>query len=276
MLVNEEKRLIKACKDMRLDILRMSNSAGSAGVHFGGTFSLIETMASLYLHIMNISKDGIKSENRDRVIMSKGHGAPAMYAAMKQKGIITDDELMSFKQNTTNLYGHPCMNESIGIEYSSGSLGQGLSLAVGAALALRHKQNDSSRLFVILGDGECNEGSIWESAMAAYHYKLNSIVVIVDRNHIQYDGDTEVVLSLEPLAKKWESFGWKVIEIDGHSVSECCDAFGKKYDVPLVVIANTIKGKGVSFMEGNPVWHNNVLSEQQYNQAEEEINNATV
>lgn len=265
------KELKQACVEMRQDVMKMAKAAGSSGAHFGGTLSMIEIAAALYLEVMNISKDLLEAEERDRFILSKGHGVPAVYAALKQLGILTPEQLDTFKQNETILYGHPCMNAKIGIEYSTGSLGQGLSLGVGAALAMRHKKNETSRVFVVLGDGECDEGSIWEAAMSASQFELHNLVVIIDRNKLQYDGSTEEVLKLESLEEKWNSFGWETITIDGHSVEECCEAFSKRTEKPLVVIAQTIKGKGISFMENDPTWHHKKMSTAQEAQAMEEI-----
>lgn len=271
--MNQERvmELNEACLAIRQDILRMAKAAGDSGLHFGGSLSMVEIAAALYLEVLNISPDMLCAEERDRLIISKGHGVPAVYAAMRLCGIISPEELDTFKQDDTRLYGHPCMNPEIGIEYSTGSLGQGLSLAVGAALALRRKQNTSSRLFVILGDGECDEGSVWEAAMSASHYRLNRIVAIIDRNRIQYDGNTETVVSLESLRAKWESFGWEVREIDGHDVAQCCEAFSAESDRPIAVIANTVKGKGISFMENDPAWHFKKMTSKQMKLAMEEL-----
>lgn len=262
-----------SCREMRKGILRMAKAAGGSGLHFGGSLSLIEIAASLYLEVMNISAATVTAEGRDRFILSKGHGIPAVYAAMVQSGMLDEAELDTFKKDTTRLYGHPSMNHELGIEYSTGSLGQGLSLAVGTALGLRHKKNYASRVFVVLGDGECDEGSVWEAAMSAAQFELNNIVAIVDRNKLQYDGNTENIMNLESLTDKWSSFGWEVIQIDGHNVAACCEAFSHKSDKPLAVIANTIKGKGISFMENDPAWHHKKMISAQEKQAMEELSN---
>ena len=269
-----QKRIMeleKACAEMRLDILRMGKAAGNAGLHFGGSLSMVEILASLYLEVMNISKSTLCAEERDRFILSKGHGVPAVYAVLKQMGILQDNDLDSFKTDSTRLYAHPSMNPDMGIEFSSGSLGQGLSLGVGTAIALKRKKNYSSRVYVLLGDGECDEGMIWEAAMSASHFALDNLVAIVDRNGLQYDGNTENIMGLESLSDKWKSFGWYVIEINGHSIEECCNAFQTHSDKPIVIIANTIKGKGISFMENDPSWHHKTLSKEQQMLAIEEI-----
>lgn len=261
------------CKNMRKDCIIMADSAGDSGLHFGGSLSIIEIVATLYFKVMNINKSLLEDERRDRLILSKGHGVPAIYAALHQMGILSDEDIASFKSDNTNLYGHPSMNSRIGIEFSSGSLGQGLSQGVGCALGLKYKKNTDSRVFVILGDGECDEGSIWEAAMAASKFELDNLVAIIDENHIQYDGATEKIMPLSPLEEKWKSFGWDVKVINGHDVCECQRAFAETYSRPAVVIAKTIKGKGISFMENDPHWHHAKLTKSQRKQAWEELIN---
>lgn len=253
MTEKEENELTNICRRMRENCLTMARAAGDQGFHFGATMSIIEIVAVLYFKIMNLGQD--MYEQRDRFILSKGHGVPAVYSALCCKGIIEEKELLTFKGNETQLYGHPCKNKRLGIEFSSGSLGQGLSFGVGMAMALRRKNNSSSRVFVLLGDGECNEGSVWEAAMAASKYGLGNVTIIVDRNHLQYDGDTEKVMPLFLFSNKWRSFGCEVEEIDGHNLTECYNALMKRTSMPRVVIADTIKGKGISFMENVPGWH---------------------
>lgn len=257
-------------KQIRRDILEMGFAGGINGAHFGGSLSLVEIMASLYGEVMKFDVHNPVDESRDRLILSKGHGVIAQYAAMKQIGLFNDD-LMSFKQNETRLYAHPSMNLKMGIEFSSGSLGQGLSLGVGTALALRRKQNNISRVLVILGDGECDEGSVWEAAMSAVSFRLDNIIAIVDRNHLQYDDDTEMVLPLEDFKAKWQSFGWEVSECNGHDTDELVKILSAKYNKPFVLVADTVKGKGVSFMENNVAWHNGVLTKTLYDKAVQEL-----
>lgn len=257
----------KAANQMRKDALYMTYKAGNPGAHIGGGLSMIEIMATLYVGIMKLDIDDMKSEKRDRFILSKGHGVLGLYTAMNQVGLIKREEYDSFKKNNTFLTGHPSMNLERGIEFSSGSLGQGLSLGVGTCIALREKGNNSSRAFVLMGDGECNEGSVWEAAMSASHFKLNNLVAIVDKNGIQYDGGTEKVMNMGNLKDKWESFGWEVVELDGHNIEELYEAFDLISDKPKVIIAHTVKGKGVSFMENNSLWHNSRLTDKQYEEA---------
>ena len=259
---------MRSAKEMRKKSLEMSVNAGSTGAHLGGGLSMIEIMATLYVGVMNINKNNLTDELRDRFILSKGHGVLALYTALNQVGILSNEQLATFKSNDTVLYGHPSMNPEIGIEFSSGSLGQGLSLGVGSAIALKRKNNDKSRVFVLMGDGECNEGSVWEAAASATHYKLNNLVAIVDKNGLQYDGDTKMVLSMDNMPEKWKAFGFEVFDIDGHNVEELYKALTfKTVDKPIAIIANTIKGKGVSFMENNPLWHHSRLTKEQYEAA---------
>lgn len=264
-------RCEKATKEMREDSLWMALNAGSSGAHLGGGLSIIEIMSALYLGVMKYDANNPKLENRDRLILSKGHGALAMYAAMRQIGLIPYEDLQTFKSNATYLTGHPSMNLDKGIEFSSGSLGQGLSLGVGTCVALKRKGNTVSRVFVVVGDGECDEGSIWEAAMSAAHYKLDNLVVVVDKNGLQYDGSTSEILELGKIADKWKAFGWETYNIDGHSIKELYDALTIKSNKPIAIIANTVKGKGVSFMENNPTWHNGRLTKELYEQAMAEL-----
>lgn len=257
--------------EMRIDILKMGFSAKSSGGHFGGSLSSVEIMAALYGGVMTFDPENPADEKRDRFIFSKGHGVMAQYAALKQLGLLTDDQLITYKKTDSVVSAHPSMNPALGIEFSSGSLGQGLSLGVGVTLALRRKGNESSRVFVLLGDGECDEGSIWEAAMSAANYKLGNLVAVVDKNGLQYDGDTEMVLALDDLAAKWRAFGWKTVNVDGHDVCALVAAFGTQSDKPLAVIAHTVKGKGVSFMENAAQWHHGVLTQKFYDQAMEEL-----
>lgn len=256
----------RAAQEIRYDILRMGLKTGSNGAHFGGGLSLVEIMAVLYLSVMRVDPARPRWPERDRFILSKGHGAMAYYAALKQAGFVTDEELMTFKSNHTFLYGHPSMNLDKGIEFSSGSLGLGLALGTGTVMGLRKRGNNTSRVFVLMGDGECDEGSVWESAASAAHFGLSNLVAIVDKNGLQYDGPTREILNMDGMAEKWESFGWQARVVDGHNVSELLDAFDRLDGKPTVVIANTVKGKGVPFMEHNPAWHHSRLTQAQFDE----------
>ncbi len=267
----EMPRLIEAltqqAQAIRRDLLRMGKAAGPVGLHFGGSLSIVEIVATLYGYTMHAPLEGAV---RDRLILSKGHGVPTLYACLKQLGVLTDEELMTFKSDATRLYGHPSANAALGIDFSTGSLGQGLSLAVGFAMALKRKRN-AARLFVLLGDGECNEGAVWEAAASAAHFKLDNLMAIVDRNQLQYDGDTASVMNMDALEAKFESFGWAVHVVDGHDIAACCEAFNQTSDRPVAIVADTVKGKGISFMEGDPKWHHSVLSQELYERALEEL-----
>lgn len=267
----DKKEVLLQCKkaaiDMRKDIIDMTYSVGSTGAHAGGAMSMVEVLAVLYLAVMKYNPEDTRWEERDRFVLSKGHGVMALYAALKQKGVLKD--LSSFKKNETTLSAHPSKNMDIGIECSSGSLGMGLSFGVGQALALKKKQNPA-HVYILLGDGECDEGTVWEAAMSGSHFHLDNLTVIVDANKLQYDGPTDEILSLGDLEAKWKAFGWNTYSIDGHSVEDLYEAFAIKCDGPKVIIANTVKGKGVSFMENNAVWHNSSLSADNYEKAMQE------
>lgn len=269
MIKEQENELKSICGKMRQNCLTMAKAAGSQGFHFGASMSIIELVAALYFKVMNLGEESY--EARDRFILSKGHGVPAVYAALCCKGIIDEKELLTFKGDDTQLYGHPYKNKRLGIEFSSGSLGQGLSYGVGIGMALKRKNNSESRVFVLLGDGECNEGSVWEAALTAAKYGLDNMVAIVDRNHLQYDGDTEEIMPMESFADKWRSFGWETEEIDGNNISQCYEALIKRTSVPRVIIADTIKGKGISFMENVPGWHFGRMTAEQEKQAWTEV-----
>lgn len=266
---------VELCKEIarniREDAVKLTYQMGSVGAHIGGALSLAEILAVLYCGVMNINVHNLLKEQRDRFILSKGHGTLAMYSAMKYAGLISEEELQTYKKNDTFLFAHPSLNLEHGIEFSSGSLGQGLSLGVGTCLALKRKGNAVSKVYVVLGDGECDEGSVWEAAQAAHHFECGNLVAIVDVNGLQYDGRKEDVMGNTPFAKKWESFGWTVRCVNGHDVNELFRAFTEPHEQPLVVLANTIKGKGVSFMENNALWHNHSLTDIQYQKALEEL-----
>lgn len=261
----------KAAREMRRDIIEMTFSAGNMGAHLGGSLSMVEILAALYTGVLKFDVENFEWEGRDRVILSKGHAALALYPALVQAGIIDRESLSTFKKNGSKLSGHPSLNGLAGIEYASGSLGQGLSLGVGVCLALKRKKNFTSRVFVLLGDGECNEGSVWEAAASAAHFHLDQLVAVIDRNQIQYDGATDEVLGMDSMAGKWKEFGWEVCEVDGHDIEKLLEAYEKRGEKPLAVIADTVKGKGISYMEGNWRFHNARLSKTQYQQALAEL-----
>jgi transketolase len=258
---------------MRIDSLKMGIGTGKLGAHYGGGLSLIEIMNYLYNCATNINKNNLQDDRRDRIIFSKGHGTLALYAALKQIEVLTEKDLLSYKSDNTILYAHPSMNSDIGVEFSSGSLGQGLSLGVGVALSLRKKRQLESKVFVVLGDGECDEGSIWEAAMLAGQHKLSNLIAIIDNNHIQYDDYKNKIITMEPFEERWKSFGWTTFRIDGHNYKELKSAFmlSSNQDGPCVIIADTIKGKGISFMENNHFWHHGIMTAEQEQVAYKEL-----
>lgn len=238
---------------MRKNILKMIHSANSG--HPGGSLSSVEIVTYLYFKEMNI--DSPNDENRDKFILSKGHGAPVLYSVLMEKGFISKELMSTLRQIDSKLQGHPDMKKLPGVEASTGSLGQGLSIANGIALANK-LDNKKSRVFALLGDGEVQEGMVWEAAMLAAHYNLDNLTAILDHNGLQIDGRNDDVMKVEPLDKKWESFGWHVIKADGHDFKSLENAFEERKKItgqPAIIIAETIKGKGVSFMEDKSGWH---------------------
>ena len=257
---------------VRRNILEMAVSAGASSAHFGGALSITEIIATLFAYQMKIDKKNPNWEERDRFILSKGHACLAYYAALCEIGFIKKDDLKTFEKNDSNLLGHPVRNIELGIEFSNGSLGMGLSLGIGVALSLKKKNKENS-VFVIMGDGECNEGSVWEALMAAPNFNLGNLNLIIDRNNFQQTGDNKTIMDLGNLKNKVESFGWNTTEIDGHNINEIYNYF-KNIDnnnKPNALIANTVKGKGFSFSENNNTWHHSVLSKELYDKALSEI-----
>jgi transketolase len=247
--------LIEESIKLKKKILAMITKAKSG--HPGGSLSSTEILISLYKKILNHNPQNPLDPNRDRFILSKGHCAPALYAILSAEGYFPEEWLDNLRKFKSPLQGHPKKDLVPGVEISTGSLGMGLAAGVGMAMAARIDKNPSTT-YILLGDGECNEGSIWESAMAAAHYNLDQLIVIVDRNGIQLDGTTEKIMSIEPLCAKWESFGWNVIEIDGTSIRELIMALSTAKELkgkPVVIIAYMIKGQGVSFMQHMKEFH---------------------
>lgn len=245
--------------------------------HPGGSLSCVDILAVLYKKILNVPQDWDKSPNfkkRDKFILSKGHASPALYATLAHCGYFSKDLLMGFRMLGSKLQGHPSSRVNLpGIEVSTGSLGQGLSIGIGLALAMR-LDNINSKVFVLLGDGEMQEGSVWEGLMNANNQKLNNLVVIIDKNNLQIDGLTNEVKSIDPLDEKLKAFGFDVFTIDGHNYEEIEQALSqaKKSDKLCAIIANTIKGKGVSFMENNASWHGKAPKDDELQKALEELN----
>jgi transketolase len=251
MQVRELKKIAARARQLMVEMLICAGCG-----HPGGAFSSIDIMTTLYFAVMKIDPQNPHWEGRDRFILSKGHSSLGLYAVLHLRGFMDKETLLTFRQDNSLLCGHPDMHKVTGVEMSTGSLGHGLSVGTGLAIAAKFDRK-GHRVFVLMGDGETQEGSIWEAAMFASHHKLDNLVGIVDRNMIQIDGFTEDILALEPYRAKWEAFGWHVIEIDGHDFEQIRCAL-KEMPVsnrPTLVLANTVKGKGISFMENNPAWH---------------------
>lgn len=257
-------------KELRLSALKMAYDCGKNGSHVGPGLSSIEIMATLYGDVMKYDVNHPEDENRDRLVISKGHCVLAYYSALNKVGFLSDEDIASFETNGSHFHGHAMRNLENGIEFSGGSLSMGMTFAVGLALSCKRKGN-TNRVFALVGDGECDEGLIWEAAMSASNYQLNNFTVIVDRNKLQYDGPTEKVMNQIDLAKKFEAFGLDVFVVDGHDCDALSKALKKTSDKPTCVIADTIKGKGVSFIEGVKEWHHHTLSLEEYEQAVKEV-----
>jgi len=269
--VMEILNIKKIAKTMRKDILEISYLC-NLSAHIGGGLSMVEIMAVLYGRVLRYEIGNPRWEDRDRFILSKGHGVLGYFSALLTAGIIKVETFRTFQTNESDLIAHPVMNVDLGIESSNGSLGQGLSMGVGIALAAKKKLKNF-RVFVYVGDGECNEGSIWEAAMSASQLGLDNLTVIVDYNKLQSDGDSTQIIDLGDLAGKFKSFGWDVREIDGHNIDEIVNALEsiKEIKRPRVLVAHTIKGKGISFMENNNEWHHNRLTKNYYDLAMTEL-----
>ncbi|WP_425806019.1 transketolase [Desulfitobacterium sp. Sab5] len=263
--------LKRKANQIRQDIITMLVSAKSG--HPGGSLSATDIVAALYFHEMKVKAEDPQWADRDRFVLSKGHAAPVLYAALAEKGFFPKEELLGLRHTGRMLQGHPDMKRIPGVDMSTGSLGQGLSAANGMALAGKLNKKDY-RVYVLMGDGEMGEGQIWEAAMAAAHYKLDNVTAILDNNGLQIDGPTEQVMSTSPLLDKWKAFGWHVIEVDGHDIESLLAAFEEAKATkgkPTLLLAKTIKGKGVSFMENQVGWHGNAPSAEQGEQALSEL-----
>ena len=275
MSTNHEEN-IKKIKNfalaVRKNILEMAVSAGASSAHFGGALSITEIISTLFAYQMKIDNKNPNWEDRDRFILSKGHACLAYYAALCETGYISHEELKTFEKNDSNLLGHPVINRKLGIDFSNGSLGMGLSLGIGVAISSKKKKKNFN-VYVIVGDGECNEGSVWEAAMAAPNFKLENLYVIVDKNNFQQTGSNKEIMNVDNLKDKWSSFGWHTTEINGHNVKEIYEYFqqSSKINKPKAIIANTVKGKGFSFSENNNDWHHSILTKNFYDKALKEL-----
>ncbi len=256
---------------LRLHVVEMTYAARSG--HPGGSLSAADMIAALYFKMMRHDPQNPEWEDRDRFVLSKGHVAPVLYAALAESGYFPVEDLLTLRQMGSKLQGHPVRGKIPGVEMSTGSLGQGLSMACGIALAAKMDGKDFKTV-CMLGDGELQEGQNWEAAMFARQNKLTNLIAIVDRNRLQITGDTERAVGLEPLPEKWSSFGWQVIIIDGHNMRQVLEALDKAYKAkskPTVIIMKTVKGKGVSFMENNAGFHGRACNEDEYQKAVEEL-----
>jgi len=265
------RKIEKTTKDVRKDIITMCNAVNSG--HPGGSLSATDIVTTLYFAVMNLDPDNPEWKERDRFILSKGHACPVWYSALARRGYFGLEHLNTLRQTGSILQGHPDMKKTPGIDMTTGSLGNGLSIGVGKALATRVLDEDYN-VYVMLGDGEIQEGAVWEGAMAAAHYGLDNICAIVDYNGLQVDGSVKDIMSIEPVTDKWRAFGWNVKEIDGHNINEILNGFewSQKVKGPAVLIAHTIKGKGISYMENQAEWHGKAPNDKELDQGLKELN----
>lgn len=271
MKITDVKALEKIANDIRIGVIEAVYSAKSG--HPGGSLSCADILTVLYFNQMNINEKEPNAKVRDRFVLSKGHCSPALYSTLARKGYFEKERLLTFRNIESNLQGHPDMNKVPGVDMTSGSLGQGLSVANGMALASK-LNGDGYRVYCLLGDGEIEEGQVWEAAMTSNKYKLDNLCVIVDNNNLQIDGKIEEVKGLTNIGDKFKSFGFEVLQIDGNNIEELLNAFNVAKQIkgrPTVIIAKTIKGKGVSFIENKVEWHGRAPKEEEYKQAIEEL-----
>jgi transketolase len=260
-------KLNQIAKKLRKDILLMTAEAG--GGHYMSSLSCVEILVSLFFSELHFDVNNPTDPDRDRFVLSKGHAAPALYAIMAESGYFPVEELKTLRKYGSRLQGHPVLHRLPGLETSSGSLGQGISTAVGIALAGKTDQR-KYRVFVLLGDGECQEGLVWEAAMAAAHFKLNNLIALIDKNNLQISGPTDKIMSLGDLKAKWEAFGWAVLRADGHDIRNLSSVYKEMKMIknqPIAIIADTVKGCGVSFIEHNLNYHTAPLTDKELNNA---------
>lgn len=271
-MMNKEmiERINSLAHAIRVDIIKTGYLAGKKGAHFGGSLSLAEILATLYHSFIRFDKADL--EHRDRVILSKGHAALALYCTLYEKGVISKEDLGSFENNGSDFVAHSKRIVEKGLDFAGGSLSLGMSFSTGVALACK-KKGYNSHIYTILGDGELDEGLVWESLLFANQHKLNNLTIIVDHNHLQADGAIEDVIDTAPLAEKFYSFGFEAKQVDGHNVEELYDAISSTRETskPVAIIAETVKGKGISFIENKAKWHHGSLSESRYKKALKEL-----
>jgi transketolase len=273
-MARDIKSLQETARIVRQDIIKMLTESSSG--HPGGSLSAVEILTSLYFSEMKNDPENPKCPDRDRFVLSKGHAAPVLYAVLAEKGYFDKKHLSTLRKIDSMLQGHPNMNDTPGVDMSTGSLGQGLSVSNGMALAAKLDGKDY-RVFALLGDGELEEGQVWEAAMTSAHYKLDNLTAFIDHNGLQIDGPVEEVMNPEPIADKFRAFGWNVIGIDGHSFEEIFKAIDEAKSVkgkPTMIVARTVKGKGVSFMENSVGWHGTAPNKEQCSQAISELGGA--
>lgn len=272
---DEVKRLREIARELRRDIVTMVYTAGSG--HCGGSMSATEVISSLYFGgVLRYDAKNPKWPERDRFVLSKGHATPILYSTLSHAGFFPHEDLLTFRKIDSHLQGHGHMRYTPGVEMTTGSLGQGFGAAIGMALGMR-LDNSPGHVYVMIGDGEADEGAIWEGGMAAPHYKVDNLTCILDRNGIQMDGWTEQVMAHRDLKAKWAAFGWHVIEIDGHRFAEILPALRhRETGKPVMIIAKTVKGKGVSFMENNPAFHGKPPTKEQLEKALVEIDAGSI
>ena len=271
MTQTEQKELMRAACQVRMGVIEGTHAA-KAG-HPGGSLSAADLFAYLYWRELNIDPKHPQKEDRDRFVLSKGHTAPGLYAALAHRGFFPVEDLLTLRHIDSYLQGHPNMNTVPGVDMSTGSLGQGISAAAGMALAARHKKMDC-RVYTLLGDGEIQEGQVWEALMFAHHYKLDNFCAIIDNNGLQIDGSVADVMSPYPIPEKLRAFGFEVVEIDGHDFGQMEAAFAAARETkgrPSAIVMKTTKGKGVSYMENNAGWHGKAPNDQEYELAMEEL-----
>ncbi len=273
-LENELKRLEKTAVQIRRDMIEATAHGKGGGIHIAPALSSADIVTALYFKIMTVDPENPYWKERDRFILSKGHAYAVLYAALAEKGFFPREELLTMRAIDSRLQGHPAYKKAPGVDMTSGSLGNGLACGLGIALAMKKQKVAHRKVYVMLGDGECQEGMVWEAAMAAPHFGADNLVAIVDHNHYQSCGALDDILPLYPLEKKWEAFGWKVLEINGHDMNDIVSklTIAKEFSgAPVCIIAHTVKGKGISFMEHNNAWHNGKCNEEQYAQAMKEL-----
>ena len=268
---NEIRDLNDLCRHFRLDLIEVLHERQTG--HPGGSLSCCEILTALYFKEMHVRADLPDWADRDRLILSKGHAAPMLYRVLAEKGFFPVEEMHTLRKLNTRLQGHPCALDLPGIDASTGPLGFGLSAGIGMALGLR-LNHSPARVYVVLGDGELNEGAVWEAAMSAAKFRLGNLCTVVDWNRVQLDGKSDDIMPVGSLKRKFSAFGWTAIECDGHSIEQLCDAFRRARRIknrPTVILANTVKGKGVSFMEGKNEWHGKAIDDEAFQTAVREL-----